>query len=115
MVSFKIEQKVTFESYLEETNKTAIYPKETALEYLILKLNGESGELAEALGKHLRGDYGRDELTERLLSELGDVLWYCFQIAKVLGRSIPEVLLLNIKKIRSRKKSGTIQGDGENR
>jgi len=47
-------------------------------DYLGLGLIGETGEVAEHVKKCLRDDEGRltDERREKLIKELGDVLWY---------------------------------------
>ena len=51
--------------------------------YAALKLNGESGEIAEKIGKIIRDKNGVMTEVDRalLLKELGDVLWYLSDLA----------------------------------
>lgn len=57
---------------------------------------GESGELAEALGKHLAGE-PLDK--ENVREEIGDILFYLQGIIGELGMSLDEVLLANKAKL----------------
>lgn len=87
------------------------------LAYYALKLNGEAGEVAEIVGKAWRGDYcevtnGIDpalmpfeldpKLREKLVKELGDVLWYVAKIAGKLGVNLSEVGTTNLRKLIAR-------------
>lgn len=92
----------------------ATYPPENGLVYTGLKLAGEAGEYTDKLGKFFRGDY--DELPrEALALELGDVLWYVAACAKELQYTLRQIADMNLDKLNSRKKRGTLQGDGDNR
>lgn len=76
--------------YQTGATATAIYPGQgeiPGLIYTTLGLNGESGEVAEHAKKLHRDDGGRmtNERRPRLMKELGDVLWYCAQIATEAG------------------------------
>lgn len=44
--------------------------------YLVLGLKGESGEVCDSFKKYLRGDYSYVDLRDRIVSEVGDLLWY---------------------------------------
>lgn len=104
--------------YREVTEETSVYPDETqeeALTYLLLGLNGEAGEVAETLKKYKRGDFGEEELEDRLKSELGDVRWYYERILAELGMTDTEVRTENADKLLERKENNVIRGDGENR
>lgn len=96
---------------------TAIYGEGSKINYPILGLVGEAGELANKYKKVLRDDKG--ELTEEkrlaLIDELGDVLWYCSALARDLGTTLGFVAELNIAKLAARKAKGTIHGSGDNR
>jgi NTP pyrophosphatase (non-canonical NTP hydrolase) len=92
------------------------------INYCALKLNGESGEIAELVGKWMRGDFGawalrnldeHDEL--RFLKELGDVLWYLAAISDRLGFRLETVAQMNIAKLRDRKERGVLRGSGSSR
>ncbi len=67
--------------YQTASRATAIYPRDRALEYCVLGLISEVGELAGKLKKSIRDGTPEDVLREQILDELGDCLWYCAQIA----------------------------------
>lgn len=102
-----------FDAYQEKAKSTAIYPKNRALEYLTLKLCGESGEVAEKIGKSIRDNTRLDDAD--LAKELGDVLWYVANLADYLGYDLSEVAERNLKKLADRKDRGVLGGSGDNR
>ena len=59
-------------------------------DYLALGLIGETGEVCEHLKKSLRDDGGllTGGRREKLIHELGDVLWYTAMLAKAYGDQI---------------------------
>lgn len=83
----------------------------------ILGLVGEAGETADKFKKIIRDKNG--EMTEEdrlaIVKELGDVLWYVASISRYLDMPLSEVAKLNVAKLLSRKKRGTLHGDGDNR
>jgi len=103
------------DEYQERTQETAVYPSDEAVIYLALGLNDESGEVAGAVKKHIRGDYGEDELRSRVKSEAGDVLWYWARLLDELDIDASEAMEKNADKVFDRKKRGEIRGDGDNR
>lgn len=98
--------------YQEKTRETAMYPENQALEYLALGLNGEAGEVAEKLKKHIRDG---KELDEDFAKELGDVLWYLVRLVDEMDGDMEEVIQSNLDKLFDRKERGKIQGSGDNR
>lgn len=100
-----------FDTYLDQARETAIYPPETAIEYLVLGLASEVGEVAGGLKKHLRGDAH----PFNPLLELGDVLWYVTMIADEFGYSLSEVAQKNVEKLRDRADRGQLRGSGDER
>ena len=125
-----------FSEYQEFTHETAMYPMTPedvsgilehtdledfanwlALSYVIGKLNGEAGELAELQFKALRDEacYISDERKEKMKKELGDVLYYVARIAIHLGASLDDIASANMEKLRDRKARGVIQGSGDSR
>lgn len=62
-----------------------------------LKLNSESGELADSLVKHLC--YGQQLDTENIKEECGDLLWYIALILEKLGSNMEVCMEENIKKL----------------
>lgn len=114
---------LSLDAYAAQTSKTAIYPNsETvvsaeaiALHYLGLKLAGESGEVAEGIGKALRDDWAHGDLVDYLTAELGDVIWYVAQIAKTIGVPLSTIAQYNLDKLKSRSERGVIGGSGDYR
>jgi len=101
-----------FDHYQRKTQETAIYPEDKALEYLALGLNGEAGEVAEKVKKHIRDG---KELDEDFAKELGDVLWYLTRLVDELDANMSEVAESNLDKLFDRKERDKIQGSGDNR
>lgn len=101
---------MTFDNYTYEARKTAIYDRTEPMPYLVLGLNGEAGEIAEGLKKHIR-----DGTPFNPLLELGDVLWYVAMIADEFGYSLDEVAEKNLGKLRDRQERGVISGSGDER
>ena len=108
------------DEYQELANKTAIYPDRgtnAGLLYVTLGLCGESGEVAEKVKKLIRDDDGKltQERKEKIINELGDVLWYLSNIASELNVSLKEIAVININKLNSRKDRNQLHGDGDER
>ena len=97
---------MSFEEYQREAVKTASNnsrlnsTNEIWTAYLGLGLNGEAGEVAEHLKKHIRD--GKEIDIEELKKELGDVLWYLTNLCEAYGFSIEEIAEKNIEKLRER-------------
>jgi len=93
------------------------HPNMVGLLYCAAKLCGESGEVAEIIGKALRDDDGQfdDERKTRLMYELGDVFWYLVRICDLLDLDPSIVLRMNISKLARRREEGKIGGDGSDR
>jgi NTP pyrophosphatase (non-canonical NTP hydrolase) len=71
--------------------------------HLGLALAGEAGEVVEMFKKAHRGnDACAGMNVERLLDELGDVLWAIVSIADWAGHSLDDVRILNQVKMRER-------------
>lgn len=82
---------------------------------LLLGLQGEAGEVAEVHKKWLRGDYGYEELQQRLASELGDLLWYVATLADAHHIQLDDIANLNLEKLKDRAERDVLKGDGDNR
>ena len=103
-------------TYMKFTQDTAQYPKEVEMEYLMLGLSSEVGEVLGKYKKYLRGDKMiRQDFEKALLDELGDVMWYFVRICDVLNVTLYEVMSKNIEKLSRRRDKGTIKGDGDDR
>lgn len=97
--------------------QTAVYPEQMRIIYPALGMNGEAGEVADKVKKVIR-DNNLDfdaEKREAIALEIGDVLWYCATLAHDIGYSLEQIAQMNIYKLASRKKRGTLSGSGDNR
>ena len=94
--------------YQEKAMSTAAYPSEYEIVYCTLGINGEAGEIAEKIKKIIRdknGEYSEED--KRLIAlEIGDVMWYCANLANNIGYSFSEVAQMNVDKLESRKRRG---------
>jgi NTP pyrophosphatase (non-canonical NTP hydrolase) len=124
----------TFDLYQELTRKTAQYPmRGHNLVYPALKLAGESGELADKIGKHWRNESKRTVAFEfneivamgaasltaeqklEIIKEMGDVLWYLAALSDELDIQLSSVAEMNINKTHDRLKRGVVCSEGDNR
>jgi len=101
-----------FDHYQNKTESTAIYPEDQALEYLALGLNGEAGEVAEKIKKHIRDG---KEVDEDFAKELGDVMWYLARLIDELDSDMSKVARSNLSKLKDRQERDKLQGSGDNR
>lgn len=112
---------MTLAEYQDKARSTARYPSSAALLYPVLKLAGESGEVAEKLGKAMRDDGWTpgepldEAVREALVAELGDVLWYVASVAADLGTSLETVAARNVAKLADRAARGVLHGSGDER
>ena len=104
--------------YTAATLSTAVYPEaggqtERELNYLIHGLTGEAGELSNAFKKLIRNNLVTltrakglvlpFDQRDKLIDELGDVMWYAARIAHTLDLSLEEVMQRNVEKLQKRK------------
>jgi len=132
---------LTFDAYEAEVMPLAFYPGRGtgSITYTALGLAGEAGEVlekVEGLGlenpakvvvsasrvaehakKALRddGEVVTPERREKIVNELGDVLWYAAATAAELGLTLEDVARANIKKLVDRSKRGVLSGEGDKR
>ena len=113
---------MTLDDYQQAANATAIYGDRITspmdrVQYTVLGLNGEAGEVAEHIKKALRDDDGvvNDERRAKITKELGDVLWYLAQTATEIGVPLSEIAAGNVAKLTSRKERGVLNGAGSDR
>lgn len=69
-----------------------------------LGLNGEAGEVADLVKKHVGHGHELDLFS--LEKELGDVLWYLAEICTALDLELSEVARANIEKLKQRYPDG---------
>lgn len=70
----------------------------------VMGLNGEAGECIDIVKKHLFQGHPLD--TDKLIDELGDVLWYVAITAAAIGCELNDVMQHNIDKLRKRYPDG---------
>lgn len=104
----------TFADYSAAIAPLVLYPKKSqmeALQYIVLGLNGEAGEVAEQIKKAMRNDDGEltSERIESLKKEAGDVLWYLTRLAAELNTSLDEIAQINVEKLYGRKEKGNLK------
>lgn len=99
--------------YQEEATKTQ---KDSAkgVDYLVVGLCSEAGEVADKFKKAIRDNQGVLDPVETI-KELGDCLWYIALLSKTLGFDLSEVANLNLDKLQSRQERDKISGSGDNR
>ncbi len=92
--------------------------------HCVLKYAGEAGEFPEHVGKAQRDDgwrvrYGPKAFTperrEKLLSEIGDELWYVVALLEEMDSTLEEVMAINMEKMLGRRDRGTLNGSGDDR
>ena len=79
----------------------------------LMGLNGEAGECIDILKKHFFQGHELDK--DKLIDELGDVLWYIAETCEGLGVTMEEVAIRNIGKLRKRYPHGFEVGRSINR
>lgn len=84
------------------------------LNYCVIALNGEAGEVAEWHKKfNLRGNPGGKLSHQDLLREIGDVLFYLTRLAQVNGWSLSDVMDENQAKLLERQRDFHVPLEGQ--
>jgi len=76
-------------------------------------ISGEAGEVTDLLKKTVFHGHPLDK--NKLLKELGDVLWYVATIASTAGIDLDDVATANIEKLRERYPKGFSEADSQRR
>ncbi len=69
-----------------------------------LGIAGEAGEVADEIKKVL--GHGKAMDVDKLVKELGDVLWYAASVAEDIGVPLGEVARRNVEKLKARYPEG---------
>lgn len=111
--SYDVDDTLTFQEYQDMAAETAIYPEDRAVEYLLMGLLSEAGELAGKYKKYLRdGTWDQAKWD----GELGDVLWYWSELVRrSTDRSTDDIAVDNYNKLKSRRDRGVLGGSGDTR
>ena len=100
---------MTLDEFMEAAKETAVC-KEVGMtyvqliNYLVLGLSGEAGEVANEAKRITSKDAGEltEERRDRILGEVGDVLWYIAVLVDELGYDLSLVAEDNLRKLRRR-------------
>lgn len=114
---------MTLDSYLNKVRKFDRTTKEEdKINHYVLGILEESGEVAGVFKRRYRGDYGDTEeclnsyeFRRDLMRELGDLMWYFVMLADEMKIATDAILWDNIEKLRTRERSNTILGEGDER
>lgn len=83
--------------------------------YPFLGLAGEVGEIAQVLKRRIRDGMSEEDARAALVDEIGDVLWYCSQLAFEWRISLAGAAAQNLAKLEDRSSRGVIKGSGGGR
>jgi hypothetical protein len=119
---------MTATEYEQQAYKTLAKSTAENISYLSFGLVAEVGEVADKIAKAVRRGKisinndeiiikrgSGEELTQGIVQELGDVLWFVAMLAQRLGYSLEEVMRRNLDKLADRQARGVIIGDGDKR
>lgn len=90
-----------------------VTPEMTRLLHGVIGVATESGELLDAVKKHVY--YGKPLDKVNLMEEVGDCMWYLALILREIDYSFEEVADINIKKLRARYGEKFSEYDAQNR
>ena len=98
-------EKMSINDYQKAALRTAstLEPKDLVLNG-VLGLNGEAGEVADHIKKHLF--QGHELNKEHLAKELGDICWYIAIMAEGLGYDLESIMQMNVDKLMKRYPNG---------
>jgi NTP pyrophosphatase (non-canonical NTP hydrolase) len=125
--TYNIPQEYSLNKYQRDASQTAIYPgsgTHAGVNYAILGLIGEAGEIANKFKKYYRdnstislgpNNNRLDTIKQYLRAELGDVLWYVAILAAELDTDLSEIAKENISKLADRHERNAISGSGDYR
>lgn len=74
-----------------------------------LGLQTESAEVADLIKKGIF--YGKPVDSNKVIDELGDIMWYLALAADAMGHSLEHIMITNIAKLRERYKDGRFDAD----
>ncbi len=111
-----------FNEYQRLATQTSILPNDEkhphyALMYFCLGLAGETGEVIEKVKKVIRNHHGEipEDKKDLIKHEIGDVLWYLSQTARMCGIMLDDAASANIEKLQDRAARGVIKSEGDSR
>lgn len=92
----------TLNQYQKDASRTMAGTEQSHANLAIagLGLTGEAGEVADLLKKVV--GHGHPMERDKLITELGDVMWYCGMLATLLDVPLEVVAQKNIEKLKKR-------------
>ena len=81
----------------------------TAVLFTIVGLESEVGSLTRHVKKWLRDGDAYELFASEMADEIGDILWYCANVASKLGLSMDEIASANLQKVAGRWPTQTSQ------
>ncbi|ABS42895.1 MULTISPECIES: nucleoside triphosphate pyrophosphohydrolase family protein [Clostridium] len=96
-----------FKDYEKEMKRTAgefIKLDKNGLALGSMGISGEAGEVTDYIKKVLF--HGHELCEDKLIEELGDVLWYITYLSKVIGSDLETIANKNIEKLKKRYPEG---------
>jgi NTP pyrophosphatase (non-canonical NTP hydrolase) len=87
--------------------------KEMMLVWNAIGLAGEAGEVCELVKKGVFHRHGLDR--EKLVKELGDVMWYVAALCTKLDMDLDVIMEVNIRKLQERYPEGYSSADSQRR
>lgn len=103
----RVKEAITLSSYQEQARRTLNEDGkdfERMVSHMLMGIQGESGEVADLFKKHFHQEHDLD--TEKVLEEMGDVMFYIANLCNVMGISLQEVCERNIIKLIKRYPEG---------
>lgn len=97
-------QRLASRTLLANFDSVRLTGDEVSVVWNAVGLAGEAGEVAETVKKGIFHRHGLDR--EKMVKELGDVLWYTAALCSVMGVDMGEVMQANIDKLRQRYPDG---------
>jgi NTP pyrophosphatase (non-canonical NTP hydrolase) len=104
---------MTLNEYQEQAYSFA-KPSATSVNYMLLGLQGEVGELSSLYAKWYR-DEDTDLDIKNVKKEIGDILWFVSGMCSIYAFDLEEIAQMNIDKLASRKERNVIGGSGDDR
>jgi len=105
----------SFNEYQDFVHTTCVVRRESLGDYLQAGLASEIGEYFGVMAKYHRGDRCLFDTQELMQKELGDIMWFVFEICNYYGWSAEVIAKKNRDKLLKRQREGKIRGDGDNR
>ena len=106
---------ITFEEYIKESKRTYAWQGLPDIEVCMLSMGlaGETGEIIDYLKKV--GFQGKPFEKDKLINEMGDMMWYFAMLCDFFGIKFEDILVSNIEKLRKRYPNGFEVAKSEHR